>query len=334
MAAEKLSPEAAKILAARKAAVDELAAIDNVQRAVTDPAVIRLSNARLYQAAITMSVLRGEAVAAAEYKAADDMVEQARGNVHAPLNITLEVVKSTDATPDGTGVDGHQKCRRCGWTPPPAEFYSRCVRCGWKSGADNLAPWEPPGDDDPSGGVDDGAGSNNGGASGGPAEPAAARGVHGRFGQVKGKHTARDKQAGSPENRAKPAPAARRKSNHELHKAFHEGSGMLRGDQNVDSERGRRCCLVHAPKCCARLALCERRKSDAFRQSVSQLLIGGDTWTRSSTRSASLSKRSPASMRRRCAPVIRQSVTRLSIAPTVCAVNWRWRVLEFLPLQT
>ena len=73
-----LSPEAAKILTARKAAVEELKALDGIERPLNDHLVQRLAGARLYAEGVTMRVIQGESVTAPEFKAANDMIEAAR----------------------------------------------------------------------------------------------------------------------------------------------------------------------------------------------------------------------------------------------------------------
>jgi hypothetical protein len=103
MAKQPLSPEAEKILTARREAAAELKAIDGVDRKATDPAVIRLSNARLYEANITMRVLAGESVTAAEFKAAGEMVEFARNATPQPIAVNIEV------------VEGILHCPKCGY---------------------------------------------------------------------------------------------------------------------------------------------------------------------------------------------------------------------------
>jgi hypothetical protein len=105
MPADDLSPEASKLLAARKAAAEELQGIDGVERAITDHSVLRLANARLYEAAITMRVVTGEIITAAEFKAASDMVEQARAAAKAAPSIKLTIV---------SGVTGIFTCKHCG----------------------------------------------------------------------------------------------------------------------------------------------------------------------------------------------------------------------------
>jgi len=90
----ELSPEAAKILAARKDAAAELSKIDGEERALTDADVIRLSNARLYEAAVMLRIVGGENVPASEAKAASEMVENARGYVRRTHKVILELINS------------------------------------------------------------------------------------------------------------------------------------------------------------------------------------------------------------------------------------------------
>jgi hypothetical protein len=106
-----VSPEARKLAQARKDAVLELKAIDGKDRKTNDPAVIRLGNARLYEASITLKVVNGETIAAAEFKAATDMVEAARGVIKEPLSIDIHVVGPADEA----------KCPECGHVFKPPE---------------------------------------------------------------------------------------------------------------------------------------------------------------------------------------------------------------------
>jgi hypothetical protein len=98
----ELSPEAKKIHDARKAAVEELKAIDGEDRALTNPDVIRLSNARLYEAAVTLRVLTGERIPASEIKAADEMVQAARNAVPKKIDVNVYIVGAP------------AKCPQCG----------------------------------------------------------------------------------------------------------------------------------------------------------------------------------------------------------------------------
>ena len=248
--AKTLSPEAAKILQARRDAVAELKARDGAERGVHDPHVTRLAFARMYQATVMVQMAAGEHVSASDYAAADAAVENALAAVPAPLpKFELQIVDSVDRAPviDGvrTGVSGYVGCLNCRWQPPEGESWPRCLRCGWKDGMDTarMPPWPP---EDDGGGVGDGGG--NGAAGGGAVEPvpepAAARG-HGHrfaFGPVRraaelGLKNKPSVPAPAPESRGlknKPqvAQAPRKKTNAELHKQFHEG-GMLRSDQSV-----------------------------------------------------------------------------------------------------
>ena len=101
----KLSPEAEKILTSRTEAAEELRGIDGRSRSISDPAVVRLSNARLYEQSITLRILAGEPIAAAEFRAAGDMVEAALKTNPAPIRVDLEVV---------SGVTGLFSCQHCG----------------------------------------------------------------------------------------------------------------------------------------------------------------------------------------------------------------------------
>jgi hypothetical protein len=73
--------------------------------------VIRLANARLYEASISWKVVSGETIAAAEFKAATDMVEAARGVIKEPLSIDIHVVGPADEA----------KCPECGHVFKPPE---------------------------------------------------------------------------------------------------------------------------------------------------------------------------------------------------------------------
>jgi hypothetical protein len=91
----ELSPEAQRLLDARTEGVAELKAIDNVERTITDPNVVRLASARLFEQSLTMRMLGGEAISASELKSATDMVADARDALPPqPLAVTLTVVKS------------------------------------------------------------------------------------------------------------------------------------------------------------------------------------------------------------------------------------------------
>jgi hypothetical protein len=101
---EKLSPEAEKILSARRAAISEFKAIDSVERPLDDPAVIRLSNARLYEAAVMIRVVNGDNIAASEIKAATDMIDAARSAIPKPIRVDVKI------------VDGVTGCPKCGYS--------------------------------------------------------------------------------------------------------------------------------------------------------------------------------------------------------------------------
>jgi hypothetical protein len=73
----ELSPEAAKLLAARKAAIAELHALDGKERGVGDHDVIRLSGARMMVEALTMRMLGGDAVGPSDLRQANAMVDEA-----------------------------------------------------------------------------------------------------------------------------------------------------------------------------------------------------------------------------------------------------------------
>jgi hypothetical protein len=73
----ELSPEAAKLLAARKAAVAELKQIDGADRPISDPDVIRVSNARLLVDALMLRMLSGEVVGPGDLRTANAMVDAA-----------------------------------------------------------------------------------------------------------------------------------------------------------------------------------------------------------------------------------------------------------------
>jgi hypothetical protein len=88
--------EAKRIADARKAAAAELKVIDGQDREIGDPAVIRLSNARLYEAAITLRVLKGERIPASEIKASDDLIIAARNAVPKPMSLDLHIVETAD----------------------------------------------------------------------------------------------------------------------------------------------------------------------------------------------------------------------------------------------
>jgi hypothetical protein len=72
-----LSPEAQKLLDARRSAIAELMALDGKQREINDADVVRLSGARLVVDSLTMRLLAGDIVSAAEFKAANEMVDGA-----------------------------------------------------------------------------------------------------------------------------------------------------------------------------------------------------------------------------------------------------------------
>jgi hypothetical protein len=102
-----LSPEAKKLLAARLAAVEELKAIDNVERSISDHFVTRLASARLYEQSIMQRVVSGEPITSSEFKAASDMVEAARANVPKPVNVSIRYVGEPEHCPKcGFHYDG------------------------------------------------------------------------------------------------------------------------------------------------------------------------------------------------------------------------------------
>jgi hypothetical protein len=92
----ELSPEAQRLYDARKAAIEELRAIDNVERSVSDPYVIRLANARMFEESVTLRIISGESVTASEVKAGADMVEAARAALPPVLpEVKLTIVSRT-----------------------------------------------------------------------------------------------------------------------------------------------------------------------------------------------------------------------------------------------
>jgi hypothetical protein len=110
---DKISPEAARLIAARKAAAEELKGIDGAERPITDHFVCRLASARLYEQSVLARVLAGEPITSSEFKAASDMVEAARANVPRQIGVEIEFVE---------GPVEH--CPKCGWhrgepTAPP-----------------------------------------------------------------------------------------------------------------------------------------------------------------------------------------------------------------------
>jgi len=88
-----LSPEAQKLLDARKAAVEELRAIDNVERPITDHDVLRLSAARMFSDSLTLRMVSGDPVAAAEVRAADDIVQNALASFARQIKVEVEIVE-------------------------------------------------------------------------------------------------------------------------------------------------------------------------------------------------------------------------------------------------
>jgi hypothetical protein len=72
-----ISPEAKKLLDARKAAIEELKQIDGKNRAITDHDVMRLANCRLMVDALTLRMIAGDVVSPSEVKQAHEMVDLA-----------------------------------------------------------------------------------------------------------------------------------------------------------------------------------------------------------------------------------------------------------------
>jgi hypothetical protein len=91
--------QARRIADARRAAAAELLAVDNVERPITDPAVIKLASARLYAEAVMLKVLSGDVPPASEIKAAQDMVTEARAAVPKPVAVQVTYVHPTTKCP-------------------------------------------------------------------------------------------------------------------------------------------------------------------------------------------------------------------------------------------
>jgi hypothetical protein len=106
----ELSHEAARLLDARRAAVEELRLIDGKARSITDHDVIRLSSARMLTEALTMRLIAGEAIGPADLREADRMVEDALTSA-GRRTVTVEL-KSFGAS---------TACPSCGFTPPKPE---------------------------------------------------------------------------------------------------------------------------------------------------------------------------------------------------------------------
>ena len=101
-----LSPEAAKLLAARKAAADELRAIDNQERSLSDHYVQRLASCRMLADGLALRLLNGEAVPPADLERANSMIDEARkaAAFAALKGITIEYIEGPI-----------ERCPECGW---------------------------------------------------------------------------------------------------------------------------------------------------------------------------------------------------------------------------
>jgi hypothetical protein len=101
-----LSPEAARLMAARKAAVEELRSLDSKERGIADHDVCRLSNARLLLDGLMLRSLSGEAVGPSELRAANDLVDAARSAAcQQSMSISVKFVE---------GAVGTYVCKHCG----------------------------------------------------------------------------------------------------------------------------------------------------------------------------------------------------------------------------
>jgi hypothetical protein len=110
-----LSPEAAKLLAARKAAIAELREITGKDRTITDHDVQRLANARLLLDSLTMRMVSGDPVSPGDIRQANDMIDlalEAAGKK--AINVDLQIVR-----------DPVDVCPHCGWTKPARAFERR-----------------------------------------------------------------------------------------------------------------------------------------------------------------------------------------------------------------
>jgi hypothetical protein len=86
----ELSPEAQRLLAARRAAVEELKALDGKERSITDSDVVRLSGARMLHDSLSTRMLLGDAVSPAEFGQAQSMVDAALSAVRAQQPHTIK----------------------------------------------------------------------------------------------------------------------------------------------------------------------------------------------------------------------------------------------------
>jgi hypothetical protein len=109
----ELSPEAQKLLTARKAAIAELKEIDGKERTVGDFDVIRLAGCRMLVEALTLRMLAGDRVLPSEFDQAQSMVDESlRLAGKRELKVEIEIVR------------GNYICAHCGklnedYTPPP-----------------------------------------------------------------------------------------------------------------------------------------------------------------------------------------------------------------------
>jgi hypothetical protein len=101
----ELSPEASKLKAARESAIEELREIDGKQRSVSDHDVRRLSGARMLCDSLTLRMLSGDSVSPAEFKAANELVDQAR-HIAGHREIDVEIVWAEN-------VIGLARCPHC-----------------------------------------------------------------------------------------------------------------------------------------------------------------------------------------------------------------------------
>lgn len=130
----KRTPDAQRLADARKAAAEEL------HIPATDWRVRRYEALALAFERHEALLATGAEINVDKLLSLNTAMQEIRATVPPPQQtITVEYIKPTDATPDGSGVCGLEACRHCGWKPhSPKDFLSQCPMCGWTEGCDTA----------------------------------------------------------------------------------------------------------------------------------------------------------------------------------------------------
>jgi hypothetical protein len=95
MSDEAISPEAAKVLAARRSAVEELRALDGKVRPIGDHDVARVAAARLLCDSLIMRMVSGDPIGPSDLKHASEMVDAALTDAgKKQIEVKLEIART------------------------------------------------------------------------------------------------------------------------------------------------------------------------------------------------------------------------------------------------